>query len=88
MAKEGSFVAGFKGGVGAIAALFFVFVVAPCALCGGLAVCGASIESFDTYQERAQEAAEETSSHSQKRGGEEETSESDLVGGEGPSTGK
>jgi len=38
--QEHSFLKGFKGGLGIIAALFFVFVLAPCALCGGLAALG------------------------------------------------
>lgn len=73
MTSESSFIKGFKGGIGAIAAIFFIFIILPCGVCGGIAMCGASTDSFERYQERANEAREEQGTSASREEVQEET---------------
>lgn len=47
MAEKNSFLEGMKGATGVIFALFLIFIVAPCTVCGGMATCGAILDETD-----------------------------------------
>ena len=50
--EESSFQRGFGGTFGVLMALFIVFILLPCGMCGGLAVCGGVIAEMEQQQVR------------------------------------
>ncbi|WP_230467534.1 hypothetical protein [Lujinxingia vulgaris] len=83
--QEQSFLKGFKGGLGLIAALFFVFVLAPCAMCGGLAVLGNTVGESESTREMAAIEQEVDDVLSGRRPPTAEKEESDSPGASGES---
>lgn len=72
---EDSFISGMKGAMGVVFGLFLVFVVLPCAFCGGTTLCAGVMSGASDYQE----GVDEVRSESDRASGDDEAAEASAT---------